>query len=141
MIARLAGEMAYVESLRDRFLGARRILHHIRQLRTPTRNTQKLVEESRRIAALLKRPVDKITQRFEELDANIGEIYPTLRELPNRIEYIRKLRDEMRASYLLWQDILAAWEAFDPEDEELIAGLLSQTYKFAAHYFPQVSKW
>ncbi|MBM3569761.1 MAG: hypothetical protein FJX46_13530 [Alphaproteobacteria bacterium] len=141
LVEQIASELCYIEALRHRFRGARKILFNCRNLSGAIKPERKLVEETIRVATLLKKPVDRIFRQFDEIDANTGEIFPMLREAPPRIEFIRKMRDELRETYVIWEGILTAWERFDPTDQAMIADLLRQTYRFAAQYYPQSSSW
>lgn len=141
LISQLAGELSYTEALREKFSGATRIMRQLRQLPTGARGGKQALEDAMRIRSLLRRPVDRLNQRFEELDANVGEVYPTLRDMQPRIDYIRKCRDELRQAYLVWEETLTLWEGVMPEDEEALDNAMRQTYRFAAHQFPQAAKW
>jgi hypothetical protein len=142
LVGRLADELSYIEALRDRLLGRiRRLLAVLKTQEANYRRERSVQEEIERTLLLLAKPARKIADMFDELDANVGEILPTLRDYQTRVEYIRKQRDKLREIFLTWEEIIELWNSFEPEPGTALAQAIRHTYRFAARNFPQGSQW
>lgn len=140
-LSQLAGEISYIEALRERFAIAKRILWQLRQIRSPDRYGRQATEDAARIVALLQRPVEQLVQRFKDIDAKLGRTHQLLKSPVPSINFIRKSRDDLRQVYLNWEEILVMWENVAPEDDEALQVAMRQTYRFAANRFPQTARW
>ncbi len=142
LVGRLGDELAYIEALRDRLLGrVRRMLAMFKTLEAGYRRERSVYEEIERTLLLLAKPARKLSDMFDELDANVGEILPTLRDYKTRVEYIRKQRDRLRELFLMWEEILELWSSLEAEPSSMAEQAIRHTYRFAARNFPQGSQW
>jgi hypothetical protein len=89
----------------------------------------------------MKRPVEEITSIFLQVDANTGEVFNALKRLRETITYIRNMRDDLHQRFMLWDEILVAWESVVLERDSRIDKLVRVTYRFVARHFPQNSEW
>jgi hypothetical protein len=101
-----------------------------------------ILDEIERGLQLVTKPQQKIAQQLEEFDANMGEILPVLRDFQVRVQYIRKTRDKLREAVLLWEEVLDRWNDLETDEPSLeLERAIRDTYRFAAHNFPQQSQW
>jgi len=137
----LAREMAYIEALRERFGKIQRLYANMGALSTLYRRERSIMEEVVRIRALMKKPVDSISEMFEQLDANTGEIMNTMRKFAAQIRYIRGMRDDFHQRFMRWDELIAKWEGLPLEPSPALDRLIRQTYQFVARHFPLVNDW
>jgi hypothetical protein len=89
----------------------------------------------------MKKPVEDISGIFLQIDANTGEVFNALKRLRETISYIRSKRDELHQRFMLWDEILVAWEGVPLERDGRMDKLVRITYRFIARHFPQDSEW
>lgn len=98
----------------------------------------KTLTQVRRLTAV---PLKQIGSRFEELDAQTGEVMAALRNADTQRAFIRENRDWLhrtqRAWHLLLQELDMAGIGFD----EGILLLLNRSYQFLAPCFMPVTEW
>jgi hypothetical protein len=80
-------------------------------------------------------------RRFEELDAQTGEVMGALRNADSQRSFIRTNRDWLYRSQRAWQPILDEWNEIGTEGDEEIRTLLAQTYRFLAPRYMPVTEW
>jgi hypothetical protein len=138
----LAQELAFVEALRDRLLRrvqamALKIERMARAWRGDASQTETLTQVRRLTGVALK----QILRRFEELDAQTGEVMATLRNAGSQRAFIRAHRDWLYRSQRAWQAVLAEWDGAGMEFTEATRALLLRTYRFLAPRFMPVTEW
>jgi len=138
----LARELAFVEALRERLLHrvqlmARKIEHIARAWRGDSGQMETLTQVRR----LTKTALTQIMRRFEELDAQTGEVMATLRNADRQRAFIRGHRDWLYRSQLAWQPILEDWDGAGVDINETTRTLLQRTYRFLAPRFMPVTEW
>ena len=138
----LAGELAYIEALRDRLLdGVRALTQRIEQLvhaPQPDAGQRGLLE---RVRHLGNEAFQQLNHRFEQQDAQTGEVMAMLRHLDSHRGFIRSNRDWLYRCHMAWEPTLAAWatEAKSPSPD--MRPLLLRTYQFLAPRFMPVTEW
>jgi hypothetical protein len=142
LIEELAGELAYVEALRDRLLTPvtelRTRLAAIGRRRLDPAHMETITQVQRLCGIGLR----DIAARFEELDAQTGEVMAALQNVSRQREFIRKHRDWLFRSQRAWEPILNEWASFDEsETPELLWALVARTYQFLAPRFMPVTEW
>lgn len=142
LVEELAGELAYVEALRDRLLRPVEALcvrlAQIGRRRLDPAHMETITQVQRLAGIGLK----GIAGRFEELDAQTGEVMAALQNVSRQREFIRKHRDWLFRSQRGWEPILAEWAAYDEEDApEQLWALVGRTYQFLAPRFMPVTEW
>ncbi|MBV8538017.1 MAG: hypothetical protein JO128_20645 [Alphaproteobacteria bacterium] len=137
----LAREMAYIEALRERFGKIQRLYANVGYLGSLYKRERSIMEDVVRIRALMKKPVESISDMFETLDANTGEIMNTMRKFAAQIRYIRGMRDDFHQRFMRWDELLSKWEGVPLEQSANLDRLIRQTYQFVARHFPQANDW
>jgi hypothetical protein len=142
MIEELAHELAFIEALRDRLL--RRMQAMAQKTATIGKSwhgdapqTETLTQVRRLTGLALK----DTARRFEELDAQTGEVMGALRNADSQRSFIRTNRDWLYRSQRAWQPILDEWNEIGTEGDEEIRTLLAQTYRFLAPRYMPVTEW
>ncbi len=141
LVDRISQELSYVEALRDRFGTVRRMGAILKNLAATCSRDRNLQQAIARCTSLLAKPAQKIMDTFGQVDANTGEILQTLRNYEAQVDYIRKVRDELRETYLLWEELLQLWDRYDGMPGPAVEKLVRETYRFAARHFSQAVDW
>lgn len=141
LAGKLAQELSYVEALRDKLARTRQFQIKLGKLFAVSEEDKNLRESITRCNTLLNNPIKHIFTMFDDLDGNTGEILQTLRGYEAQVKYIRETRDEFRAIYLLWEEILDQWMEFESIDPQEIDNMIRITYRFAASNFAQKDDW
>ncbi len=142
LIQRLSKELSYIEALRDRLLGgARAMMDELLRLQVEHRGDRPLLSEIERVNCLLGEPIRQIAEQFDGLDAQVADIVSTFRNLPARIAQIRQVRDRLRETHLVWEDVLGDWRELDPFQMTAVRRVVADSYRFAARRYPQGKRW
>lgn len=141
MVGSLAQELSYIEALRDRFLHIRALSVNLSKAAQIYRTDRALVSEISRMQGLLKKPLAGYDSIFEQADAQTGEIVGALKTFDTTVHFIRKIRDDLRARLLDWEDLLRAWEEVPVEKSQKLEQMLKQTYRFLATNFIETKVW
>ncbi len=144
LLEELATELAFVEALRER-------LHNCVQavLKRLTRYGQDalLLSPARRetlyqVIRLATVAAVQIASRFDELDAQTGEIMAALRNLDSQRNFLRPARDRLYAQLLEWEPLLQPWEAVPATMAgEGVWRMIEDTYRFLAPRYMTVQEW
>jgi hypothetical protein len=142
LLENLGQELAYIEALRDRLL--RRLRNMIAKLDRLPRGwhrdmmrTERMIQVRRLSGTALRR----ISARFDELDAQTGEVMSALRNIEGQRAFIRHSRDWLYRSQRAWEPVLAEWDAAGTEINEKTLALLTRTYQFLAPRFMAATEW
>jgi hypothetical protein len=142
LVEELAQELAYIEALRDRLL--RRVkamadkLNRMAQVyRGDGSHLETLTQVRRLTCAALK----QIGHRFDELDAQTGEVMAALRNADSQRTFIRSNRDWLYRTQRAWQSLLLEWDVAGTGFDEGILPLLNRSYQFLAPRFMPVTEW
>jgi hypothetical protein len=142
LVEELAGELGYVEALRDRLLRpaetlVKRLVAVGRRRLDPAH--METITQVQRLAGI---GLQGISGRFDELDAQTGEVMAALRNVSRQREFIREHRDWLFRSQRAWEPILTEWAEYDEaESPELLWALVGRTYQFLAPRFMPVTEW
>lgn len=142
LVADVAGELAYIEALRETFL--RRV--HSMMARLDGLSTGAVMNIERqttlsRIRRLAHAANAQIRSRFEEVDAQTGEVLATLRHVERHTIFIRAQRDWLYRSSRAWEPLLVEWDSAMPGLDDAAWGRLHRTYHFLAPRFMPVQEW
>jgi hypothetical protein len=136
MVANLAEEMAFIETLRDRLLGrVKMMVAKIAALARGSRADGVPMETLTQVRRLSAAALRQIGGRFETLDAQGGDVMAALRNFDSQMAFIRSNRDRSQRA---WEPILEGW---DGVRQEYPRGLLASTYQFLAPRFMSISEW
>ncbi len=138
----LARELAYIEALRDRLL--RRVRSVTRKLAPGTlglRSNSSRLETLTQVRRLSSAALKQIAARFDELDAQTGEVMAALRNADSQRTFIRSNRDWLYRSQRAWEPLLRDWDPITDMHDEEFWPLLVRSYQFLAPRFMAVTEW
>lgn len=142
MLETLAQELGYIEALRDRLLGRmRRMVERIERLARRWRGDAHHNETLTQVSRLGGAALAQTQARFDELDAQTGEVMAALRNADSQRTFIRSNRDWLYRSLRAWEPILGLWEAASLEFDPDTMALVQRTYQFLAPRFMPVREW
>jgi hypothetical protein len=138
----LAHELAFIEALRDRLLHrvqamVQKVAHMAQSLRGDAPQMDTLTQVRRLSLLALK----QFARKFDELDANTGEVMAALRNANSQRTFIRSSRDFLYRSLRAWQPILDEWGAAGSDLDDGARELLGRTYQFLAPRYMPVTEW
>ena len=143
IVARLTEELAFIEALRERLLarvtdlGARLGLIG----RGFNRQDAKRREVLTQVQRLMRTAITQFRARFEDIDAQTGEIIATLRNADSQIAYIRSNRDGIYRSLRAWEPLLTQWAKASRDASADHWHAIEETYQFLARRYLPVSEW
>ncbi len=140
-VERLAKELSYIEALREKVGQMRRLIDLFRRLQAGYKRERGIADSLARIVQLLDKPVRRYEQRLDEVDAQTGETANTILNLGRQIIYVRQARDWLHGETMRWDGILAVWAGETIERSPAQQRKVSDTYRFAARYFPVDEAW
>jgi len=142
LVEELAGELAYIEALRDRLLRpVQVIVARLERLVTAYRGDSQRQETVTRVHRLALSARVQFQERFDEVAAQTGEVMSALRNIESQQAFIRSNRDQLYRSQRSWQSTLDAWTAGDAQTEEVPWELMARTYQFLAPRYMPVTEW
>lgn len=139
----LVGEFAYIEALRER------LLHRVRALagrleglcRTAARGDLLRRETLTQVHRLNGVALEQFRTKFDDIDAQTGEIIATLRNADSQITYVRSNRDWLYRCLRAWDPILAEWEKLWGASDGEVWHLVADTYQFLARRYLPANEW
>jgi len=137
----LAGELGYIEFLREKFLRIDNMRERIQKVRVLHSRTASIRESSDQVARLIERAKAEYQAFFDDIDERTSAVVPLLRNIDESIEYIRKMRDDLHVRFLVWDDLLKAWEPNLVEYSMQVGELLRKTHQFLAPRFMSFTDW
>ncbi|WP_431858480.1 hypothetical protein [Azospirillum sp.] len=137
----LTQELSYIEALRDRFKSIRALSDAFVKLQQIYRADRTFCSELQRMAGLIKKPLKMYDSIFEQADAQTGEIMGALRTFDATVNFIRKIRDDLRTRLMEWEDVLQAWDGVPIERSQQVEQLQKMTYRFLASHFIETKVW
>lgn len=142
LVADIAGELAYIEALRDGLLArVRTMVQRLDGLTSATLNDDRKTSLAR-IRRLAHLALEQIAGRFDEVDGQTREVLATLRNAEAHRAFIRSHRDWLYRSSRAWSSILAEWDAATMSGlDDTAWARLSRTYRFLAPRFMPVQEW
>lgn len=137
----LAKELAYVEALRDYYLGIYQLFGRLKRFQQIYSDDQNFVQEIERMRQLMKPPVEKIRSTFDRIDLETMEVLPLIKSYEAKVGMIRSVRDDLHLETTIWQDLKLLWEGVPDDrcDEAKVA--LQRTYEFLAKNFTVTHSW
>lgn len=141
LIQGLSHELAYIEALRDEFLAIQRVQRKIDYLRKLYANEHVMLETSNSLIRLVARAVEELTEQFETVDAQTGEIMSALKNLDTVKGYLREHRDDLRVRLVVWDEYLVKWLETPLVSGRTLETLISDTFRFLAPRYLPVDEW
>jgi len=143
LVETLAEEFAYVEALRERLL--LRVLSLMdrvdRLAQSGARNDANRNETLGQVQRLGAVALGQYRARFNDIDAQTGEIIATLRNAVSQIAYIRSNRDWLYRCQRAWEPVFKEWEKATHATDETLWHVVSLTYQFLARRYMPTSEW
>ena len=138
----LAQELAYIEALRERLqlrvcALCRRLGRLMQDRKRPAISFDTLAPVHR-LAGTAAR---QIVGRFDEVDAQTGEIGSLLRNAESQRSFIRSNRDWLYCTLRAWEPVLDRWDRAANLPAEEMGALLATTYQFLAQRFLPATQW
>src|SRR5208283_3135331 len=138
----LAHELAFIEALRDRLLRpVQTMAQHIAGMARAWRGAASQAETLTQVRRLSAIALKDIARRFDELDAQTGEVMAALRNADTQRAVIRANRDWLYRSQRAWQPIVDDWDAEGTNYDAVSRSLLARTYHFLAPRYMPVTEW
>jgi len=137
----LAGELGYIEFLREKFLRIDSMRERIQKVRALHGRTVSIRESSDQVARLIERAKLEYQAIFDDIDDRTSSVVPLLRNIDESIDYIRKVRDDLHVRFLAWDDLLKEWEPNLVEYSMMVGELLRRTHQFLAPRFMSFTDW
>ncbi len=141
LVEELAGELAYIEALRDRLLRPlQAMIARLERLVHIHRGDSQRQETVGRVLRLAITARQQFQERFDEVAAQTGEVMSALRNMESQQAFIRSSRDHLYRVQRAWQPILDDWEDSNSADD-ILWDLISRTYQFLAQRYMPVTEW
>lgn len=137
----LAKELSYIEALRERCAKLQKIRDGLEDAHRIYKNERNLREEIVRMQTLSLPPLTDMAQRFDQVDAQTGEILSMLLKFDKNIAYIREMRDDLHQTLLPWDEVMEDWETVTVEKGGPFEVVLKKTYQFLARNYSQAKHW
>jgi hypothetical protein len=142
LVEELAQELAYIEALRDRLLRRVKVMaEKLNRIAQAFRGDATHLETLTQVRRLAATALKQISRRFDELDAQTGEVMPALRNTDGQRTFIRSNRDWLYLAQRAWQPLLLEWDVAGISFDDGILMLLNRTYQFLAPRFMPVTEW
>jgi hypothetical protein len=140
-IEKLAKELAYIEALRDTFAEVQKIDEKLQGLRRIYGADRSMIETTDQVARLAQRALKVLSDYFEQVDAQTGEILAMLKNIDNQLGYIRQVRDELFRRLLPWEDFIQVWKTVFIVRSDDNTNKIRDIYQFLAPRYMQVNEW
>jgi hypothetical protein len=142
LVEELARELAYIEALRDRLLRRAKVMaEKLNRIAKAFRGDASHLETLTQVRRLAATALKQMSRRFDELDAQTGEVMSALRNADSQRTFIRSNRDWLYRTQRAWQSLLTEWESAGIGFDEGVLQLLNRTYQFLAVRFMPVTEW
>jgi hypothetical protein len=142
LVEELAQELAYIEALRDRLLRrVKAMMEKLNRMAQTYRGDGSHLETLTQVRRLTAAAVQQIARRFEELDAQTGEVMAALRNADSQRTFIRSNRDWLYRAQRAWQTLLSDWDVAGSGFDEGMMLLLNHSYQFLAPRYMPVTEW
>ncbi len=144
LIEELAGELAYIEALRERLLA--RVQGMVRRLGRLGHEGGPMPPSRRetlfQVGRLAGMGLAQIAARFDQVDSQTGEILPALRNLDRQRSFLRPNRDWLYSTQIAWDPVLSEWEGGPLSlSSERVWKVLDRLYRFLAPRYMAVQEW
>lgn len=138
-IEMLAGELGFIEALRDWFRAVFDLRQKLQRVARRIRDRD-ASQEVKRVTQLLKDPLAALERTFDEVDAQTGEAVPALRSLDKVTQLVRRRRDELHFASMEWEAPLQGWRDMDP-DHGNPSPAIKTLYRFLAQRNLSAQVW
>lgn len=137
----VAGELAYLEALRELFHEIEMVQAKVQRLRRIYGKESGMFHLADPVARLIVRAVASYRETFEEIDAQTGEIMSVLKNIGAQKQFIRDKRDELHCKLSAWKAVLEKWSGRGLGKTDGDIGVMTDTYQFLAPRFMVAQEW
>jgi hypothetical protein len=137
----LARELAYIEALREIQGDVKLVYLKLSRLSKVYGRDQSVAEDIVRVLQLLRSPLADLEATFGLVDAQTSDVMSLLKNYEAQVNFIRELRDDLHFRLRNWHDLCAKWSALELVRSGASEALIKESYRFAAHNFPQQQSW
>lgn len=135
MIERLGRELSYIHALKAYYSWVFTIRRHLKVAQGLLKGDPQALESAIRADLLCDRATKDFRTKFENVDAQIDDIVSALSNLPNVIEFVRIVRDDLHMGTLIWSEIEDSWRSPNFETRDGIRRAVAGLYTFLAQRF------
>lgn len=137
----LARELSYIEALRDRYSHIQKMMSKLGQARRIFKGDGQVVADIARMQALAKVPIANFDDIFEQVDGQTSEVMAMLRTFDAQVAFIRRMRDELHTTLMIWDEMIDMWDGNEIDKEPETESRLKRTYQFLAKNFLISKVW
>ncbi|HEY0418706.1 MAG TPA: hypothetical protein VGC80_04225 [Acetobacteraceae bacterium] len=142
LLENLTDELSYIEALRDQLLlRVQKLAVRLERMGPGYRSGGQRLETMTQVQRLVGLALKQILGRFEEVDAQTGEVMAALRNIDSQQAFIRSNRDMLYRSLRAWEPILREWDGIDGAPREVVWSLIGRSYHFLAPRYMPVQEW
>jgi len=141
LIANLAGELSYIEALRDEFHEILRIRQTVQGLEKAYKHEHSVTDTIAPLKRLMKIVIDNFNDSFLQLDAQTGEILSALTNIAQVSRFIRQNRDDLHRRLWAWEGLIEDWRDVAPNRSTKAEKRLDELYHFLAQRYLPRDEW
>ena len=141
LINDLAEELSFIEALRCEFEHIETVEKRIIELSDVYASDRTMSETLLHLRKLCSEPMAYFRNKFEEIDAQTGEIIAVLKNVEAQIVFIRGVRDDLFKRFRAWDAIATKWSQTPPKRSRGCEALVQETYRFLAQRFLPQKEW
>ena len=132
---------AFTEAERDTLNEIKAIDVKVQELRRIYSSDRGMLFTVDQAARLMQRAVALFEEKFEQLDAQTGEVMSMLKNIDNQILYIRSVRDEFWCRFVAWNEIIEKWKGVYSVRSDENTTTLRELHRFLAPRYMQTNEW
>ena len=137
----LAEELSYIEALQNQFQFISVVEARLEELSIIYRSERGIMESLTQASRLCAIPMKNFRERFEELDAQTGEIIAALKNMAIQVKFIRDFRDDMYQRFWAWMPLAKKWTERPARRSAESEIMILETYQFLAQRFLPQNEW
>ena len=141
MLDEFASDLAYIETLREKFAAIERIDRYLKVIRKIYHSERSIVELTRSVERLHVKAVDEFRENFEKVDLISEDIMNLLKNIEKYTNYICSVRNELHSRLIAWDDVVRDWETLPRDRSDIVAARLRHLYRFLAPVYMTVAEW
>jgi hypothetical protein len=142
LVEKLAEELAYIEALRGSLLQrVHGLVARLARVGAGLRGNRNRMEMLTLVQRLMGAAIQQLAGKFDEVDAQTGEIAAALRNTEQQQTFIRTNRDWLYRGQRAWDPVLKQWDQAGTMLADRTWQLIETTYHFLAPRYMPVTEW
>lgn len=138
----LAAEVAACEYIYRKFReGFALVRDKLHNLISVYRRDRMVSDQISRCLLLLEKAKKDVLGRHEETEANYGEAYSLVMNMPNSLTFIKDARDRHYKIYRVWEDAFHQWSRVSMVEDRSVLGVIEATYRILAPRYAPLQEW